>query len=161
MCLCILTLHACGMCLCVLTLCGSGMCLCVLTLHGMCLCVLTLHGMCLCVLTLNDSGMCLCVLILNGSSMCPHSEWQCVCMCLSVFTLSVCPHTAVLLCVHIIMCRGLDPIMFSALCGVASGIAGFVAGGAMFTATWKLIARKQYQELEKVPHTLQKQCEVT
>lgn len=48
------------------------------------------------------------------------------------------------------VCRGMDPIMLAAVCGVASGIAGYMVGGAIFTATWKLIAKNQAKELEEV-----------
>ena len=46
----------------------------------------------------------------------------------------------------------MDPIMFAALCGVGAGVLGYLAGGALFTATWKLIARNRFWELQQVIH---------
>lgn len=46
--------------------------------------------------------------------------------------------------------RGIDPIMFAALCGVGSGVVGYLIGGATFTATWKLIAKSKFKELQQV-----------
>ena len=40
--------------------------------------------------------------------------------------------------------------MLAAACGVVSGIAGFVMGGALFSATWKLVAKNKYMELQWV-----------
>lgn len=46
--------------------------------------------------------------------------------------------------------RGMDPIVFAALCGVGTGIVGFMLGGALFNATWKLLARKAAREMQEV-----------
>lgn len=40
--------------------------------------------------------------------------------------------------------------MLSVLSGLVSAVAGYVMGGAIFMATWKLIARSSYQELKQV-----------
>lgn len=48
--------------------------------------------------------------------------------------------------------RGIDPIMLAALSGVASGVVGFLAGGAIFTATWKIIAKNKFNELQQVQY---------
>ena len=44
----------------------------------------------------------------------------------------------------------MDPIVFAALCGVGTGIVGFMMGGALFNATWKLLARKAAREMQEV-----------
>ena len=46
--------------------------------------------------------------------------------------------------------RGMDPIVFSALCGIGSGIIGYMVGGALFTATWKILFKQQAKDLDKV-----------
>lgn len=48
------------------------------------------------------------------------------------------------------ICRGLDPIVFAALCGVASGMTGFIIGGVLFNTTWKLLFRKKAAALQEV-----------
>ena len=45
---------------------------------------------------------------------------------------------------------GLDPIVFAALCGVASGMTGYLIGGTLFHATWKFIFKKKAAELQEV-----------
>ena len=40
--------------------------------------------------------------------------------------------------------------MFSALCGVASGITGYILGGALFHGTWRLLYKKKAQALQDV-----------
>ena len=44
----------------------------------------------------------------------------------------------------------MDPIMVAAVSGLASGVVCYFIGGALFTATWRLIARNQSRELEQV-----------
>lgn len=44
----------------------------------------------------------------------------------------------------------MDPIVFAALCGVGTGIVGFMLGGALFNVTWKLLARKAAREMQEV-----------
>ena len=44
----------------------------------------------------------------------------------------------------------MDPIIFAALCGAVSGIAGFAAGGAIFSASWKLVFPKTAKHLQEV-----------
>ena len=51
---------------------------------------------------------------------------------------------------HVFICRGLDPIVFAALCGVASGVTGYILGGALFHATWKFLFKKKAVALEEV-----------
>lgn len=51
---------------------------------------------------------------------------------------------------HLFLSRGMDPIMLTAACGLVAGIGGYMLGGAFFTATWKLIARNKYNELQRV-----------
>ena len=41
-------------------------------------------------------------------------------------------------------------MMVAALCGLGTGVAGYFIGGAIFTATWKLIARDKSRQLEEV-----------
>ena len=48
----------------------------------------------------------------------------------------------------------MDPIVFAALCGVASGIAGFVVGGAFFNTVWKLLFAGKAREIHKVTPSL-------
>ena len=40
--------------------------------------------------------------------------------------------------------------MVAAISGLASGVVCYFIGGALFTATWRLIARNQSRELEQV-----------
>jgi hypothetical protein len=40
--------------------------------------------------------------------------------------------------------------VFAALCGVASGMTGYLLGGALFHATWKFIFKKKAAALQKV-----------
>ena len=40
--------------------------------------------------------------------------------------------------------------MFAALCGVGSGVLGYMVGGALFTSTWKLMARSKSKEFHQV-----------
>ena len=40
--------------------------------------------------------------------------------------------------------------MIAAVCGLASGIAGYFVGGAIFTTTWRMVSGKKFRELEKV-----------
>lgn len=40
--------------------------------------------------------------------------------------------------------------MFAALCGVASGMTGYLIGGAFFHATWKFIFKKKAAALQEV-----------
>lgn len=44
---------------------------------------------------------------------------------------------------------GMDPIVFAAVCGAASGMVGFVVGGAFFNAVWRMVSSKAKQ-IEKV-----------
>ena len=39
--------------------------------------------------------------------------------------------------------------MFAAVCGAASGMVGFILGGAFFNAVWKIVSSKAKQ-IEKV-----------
>ena len=43
----------------------------------------------------------------------------------------------------------MDPIVFAAVCGAASGMVGFILGGAFFNAVWKIVSSKAKQ-IEKV-----------
>uniref|UniRef100_A0A1X7TRM0 Presequence translocated-associated motor subunit PAM17, mitochondrial n=1 Tax=Amphimedon queenslandica TaxID=400682 RepID=A0A1X7TRM0_AMPQE len=36
---------------------------------------------------------------------------------------------------------GMDPIVFAAVCGAASGMVGFILGGAFFNAVWKMVSK--------------------
>jgi len=45
----------------------------------------------------------------------------------------------------------MDPLMFAALTGVAAAGVGFVVGGALHNEIWKLVSKKQFQQLTKVP----------
>ncbi len=40
--------------------------------------------------------------------------------------------------------------MLAALCGVVSGAMGYIAGGAIFRTTWKMVSRDMFRELEWV-----------
>lgn len=44
---------------------------------------------------------------------------------------------------------GMDPIVLAAVCGVGSGAVGFILGGAIFNATWKLLARNKARQLQE------------
>lgn len=44
---------------------------------------------------------------------------------------------------------GMDPIVFAALCGVGSGLVGFVLGGALFSSTWRLLFRERARQLQE------------
>ena len=46
--------------------------------------------------------------------------------------------------------RGMDPIVFAALCGVGTGIVTYMVGGALFKATWQLLASKKARQMQKV-----------
>ena len=46
--------------------------------------------------------------------------------------------------------RGMDPIVFAALCGVGTGIAAYMIGGALFKVTWQLLASKKARQMQKV-----------
>ena len=46
----------------------------------------------------------------------------------------------------------MDPIVFAAVCGAASGMVGFVVGGAFFNAVWRMVSSKAKQ-VEKVDIT--------
>ena len=45
---------------------------------------------------------------------------------------------------------GMDPIVFAALCGVGTGIAGFALGGTFFNVFWKVMFPSTSQQLEEV-----------
>ena len=52
---------------------------------------------------------------------------------------------------YIISCfRGMDPLAFAVLCGISSGVAGFLLGGATFNATWKIMFKQRYHKLQEV-----------
>lgn len=44
---------------------------------------------------------------------------------------------------------GMDPILFSVLCGMGSGVVGYMVGANLFTKLWALIYRKDHQNLQK------------
>lgn len=44
----------------------------------------------------------------------------------------------------------MDPIAFAVLCGIGSGIVGYLVGGALFNATWKLLARSKAKQMQEV-----------
>ena len=46
--------------------------------------------------------------------------------------------------------RGLDPIVFSGLCGAGSALVGYMLGGTIFTATWKILSREKAKQLDQV-----------
>ena len=48
------------------------------------------------------------------------------------------------------MFSGMDPVVFSALCGVASGMAGYIVGGALFHVTWKSLFKAKAMALKEV-----------
>lgn len=45
---------------------------------------------------------------------------------------------------------GVDPLVFAVLCGISSGVVGFILGGATFNVIWKFIFRHKAQEMHKV-----------
>lgn len=45
---------------------------------------------------------------------------------------------------------GVDPLVFAVLCGISSGVGGFLLGGATFNVIWKSIFRRRAQEMQKV-----------
>ena len=48
----------------------------------------------------------------------------------------------------------MDPLAFAVLCGISSGVAGFLFGGAIFNAIWKLLFRRRVQQMQEVnPYT--------
>jgi hypothetical protein len=51
--------------------------------------------------------------------------------------------------------------MLAAACGLVSGIVGFMMGGAIFTATWRLISKDKYLELNRVMHTSKRRGRIT
>ena len=46
--------------------------------------------------------------------------------------------------------RGMDPMIFSGLCGVASAGVGFVAGSAIFKSVWRVWNKEIAQKLHEV-----------
>jgi len=46
----------------------------------------------------------------------------------------------------------MDPLVFAALCGLGSGVVGFIGGAAAFNALWKVIFRQQHRNMMQV-HT--------
>lgn len=46
--------------------------------------------------------------------------------------------------------RGMDPIVFAALCGVGTGIVAYMIGGSLFKVTWQLLASKKARQIQKV-----------
>ncbi len=49
-----------------------------------------------------------------------------------------------------VRCRGMDPIAFAVLCGLGSGVVGYMVGGALFNGTWRLLARTKAKQLQEV-----------
>lgn len=45
---------------------------------------------------------------------------------------------------------GVDPLVFAVLCGISSGVVGFLLGGATFNVIWKSIFRQRAHEMHKV-----------
>jgi len=46
--------------------------------------------------------------------------------------------------------RGMDPMIFCGLCGVASAGVGFVAGTAVFKSVWRIWNKTVAQNLQEV-----------
>ena len=44
----------------------------------------------------------------------------------------------------------MDPLVFAALCGLGSGVVGFIGGAAAFNALWKIIFRQQHRKMTEV-----------
>lgn len=45
---------------------------------------------------------------------------------------------------------GMDPLAFAVLCGVTSGVVGFLLGGATFKVVWKFLFRRRAQQMQEV-----------
>ena len=46
--------------------------------------------------------------------------------------------------------RGMDPLAFTVVCGIASGLAGFVLGGATFNFVWTVLFRRKAHQIREV-----------
>lgn len=44
----------------------------------------------------------------------------------------------------------MDPILFAVLCGMGSGVVGYMVGANLFLKLWTLISRKDQQKLKEV-----------
>ena len=44
----------------------------------------------------------------------------------------------------------MDPINFAVACGAASGVVGFIVGGALFGRLWRLLFRRTAAQLDEV-----------
>lgn len=64
-----------------------------------------------------------------------------VCLCLFLFSSQS---------LSVWICSGLDPIVFAGLCGVGSGVVSYLLGGAIFTATWKILSKEKAKQLNQV-----------
>lgn len=54
-------------------------------------------------------------------------------------------------CLHLLnIFRGVDPLVFAVLCGISSGVVGFLLGGATFNMIWKSVFRQRASEMKKV-----------
>ena len=51
---------------------------------------------------------------------------------------------------HLPLCRGLDPIVFAGLCGAASAVVGYMLGGTIFNATWRILSREKARQFDQV-----------
>lgn len=56
----------------------------------------------------------------------------------------------VLVCLHLFIPRGMDPILFAVLCGMGSGVLGYMVGANLFLKLWALMYRKDHQKLQEV-----------
>ena len=44
----------------------------------------------------------------------------------------------------------MDPIFFAALCGVGTGVVGYMLGGVLFSQTWRILFRKKAKQMAEV-----------
>lgn len=59
-------------------------------------------------------------------------------------------HPYLVIYMYCLLYRGMDPLAFAVLCGIGSGVVGYMLGGATFNTTWKLLFKQKAQKLQEV-----------
>ena len=57
--------------------------------------------------------------------------------------------------INLFFYRGMDPLMFAALTGVAAAGVGFFAGGALHSEFWKVVNKEKHRQLTQVLNVAQ------